>query len=171
MKRLLNGLMFSHFEVITQITSHWRVLRAPVITKSHSLAASARVHNWEDEIALVSIIVTPIKPVDVASMLCPKLLTSTLPAFNVPPSTWWFDKAKTPVHLCRKAVQDRVACFLSQTTKIKYRKVALILLFLGPPNRLMMALFSFFFFSLRYQGKSLHVCSRATATDVNSRRA
>ncbi len=79
---------------------HWRVLRAPVITKSHSLAASARVYNWEDEIALVSISMAPIKPVDVASMFCPKLLISTLPAFNVPP---WkrLDKAKIPLHLRR----------------------------------------------------------------------
>ncbi len=72
---------------------------------------------------LISIIVTPIKPAYIASMFCPKLLTSTLPVFNVPPSKW-FDKAKIPVHLRRKAVQDRVACILSQTTKIKHRKVS-----------------------------------------------
>ncbi len=41
---------------------------------------------------------------------------------NVPPSKW-FDKTKFPAYLQRQAVQDRVACILSQTTKIKHSEV------------------------------------------------
>ncbi len=118
------------------------------------MTASSCVYNWEDEIAVSlssASACLPSNPLTLPACFAPNC--SHPPSLSLTsPRRSGSTRLRPP--LCRKAVQDHVVCILSQTTKIKHRKVALTFLFLGPPNWLMM--FPPFFFSLRYQGKSSH---------------